>query len=74
MSLSMKNNKFARLISIFISLSLFLSSSFAQIIPDSSTSLSNQPLILKSPNDALIVNIVTPNSKGVSFNEYYGLK
>ena len=71
MSLSMKNNKFARLISIFISLSLFLSSSFAQIIPDSSTSLSNQPLILKSPNDALIVNIVTPNSKGVSFNEYY---
>ena len=67
----MKNNKFARLISIFISLSLFLSSSFAQIIPDSSASLSNQPLILKSPNDALIVNIVTPNNKGVSFNEYY---
>ena len=71
MSLSMKNNKFARLISIFISLSLFLSSSFAQIIPDSSAPLSNQPLILKSPNDALIVNIVTPNNKGVSFNEYY---
>ncbi|MGH1601747.1 filamentous hemagglutinin N-terminal domain-containing protein, partial [Campylobacter majalis] len=42
----------------------------ANIIPDSSAAKSNQPVILKAKNEALIVNIVTPNNKGISFNEY----
>ncbi|WP_229933699.1 filamentous hemagglutinin N-terminal domain-containing protein, partial [Campylobacter majalis] len=44
--------------------------SLANIIPDPSAAKSNQPVILKAKNEALIVNIVTPNHKGISFNEY----
>ncbi|MGG7074604.1 filamentous hemagglutinin N-terminal domain-containing protein, partial [Campylobacter sp. 9BO] len=44
--------------------------SLANIIPDLSAAKSNQPVILKANNEALIVNIVTPNNKGISFNEY----
>ncbi|MBE3609446.1 filamentous hemagglutinin N-terminal domain-containing protein [Campylobacter californiensis] len=55
---------------IFIIISLFISQILAQIIPDKSASQSNQPAISKSSNNAFIVNIVTPNNKGISFNEY----
>ena len=59
-----------QLLSIFIELSLIVQTCFANIISDPSAAKSNQPVILKANNEALIVNIVTPNNKGISFNEY----
>ncbi|WP_445143059.1 filamentous hemagglutinin N-terminal domain-containing protein, partial [Campylobacter sp.] len=47
-----------------------MSKSLAEIIADPNSNKSNQPVILNSPNNTLIVNIVTPNEKGISFNEY----
>ncbi|PPB51189.1 two-partner secretion domain-containing protein [Campylobacter hyointestinalis] len=59
-----------QLLSIFTALSLIVQTCLANIIPDLSAAKSNQPVILKANNEALIVNIVTPNNKGISFNEY----
>ncbi|MBR8464166.1 filamentous hemagglutinin N-terminal domain-containing protein, partial [Campylobacter sp. faydin G-24] len=63
-------NFLKQLLSIFISISLLVSTSLANIIADPTAHKSHQSVILKAKNDALIVNIVTPNSKGISFNEY----
>ncbi|MCI6989057.1 MAG: filamentous hemagglutinin N-terminal domain-containing protein [Campylobacter sp.] len=44
--------------------------STAQILPDKNAPISNQPTILKTPNNAIQIDIVKPNSKGISINEY----
>ena len=57
-------------ISFIVSLSLLVVNSFAGIISDPAAAKSNQPAIIKAPNEATVVNITTPNNKGISFNEY----
>ena len=57
-------------ISFIVSLSLLVVNSFAGIISDPAAAKANQPAILKAPNEATVVNITTPNNKGISFNEY----
>jgi filamentous hemagglutinin len=49
---------------------LMSSSALAQIVPDSSAPRSQQPLVLRAPNDTLLVNIQTPGKSGVSHNTY----
>ena len=56
--------------SFIVSLSLLVINSFAGIISDPAAAKSNQPAILKAPNEATVVNITIPNNKGISFNEY----
>ncbi|MGB2553052.1 hemagglutinin repeat-containing protein [Campylobacter sp. MOP51] len=55
---------------IFVGISFVLSRSLGEIIADPNSNKANQPLILNSPNSTTIINIVTPNEKGISFNEY----
>ena len=49
---------------------LFPNLSLAEILADTNVPKSNQPTILKTPNNAIQVDIVKPNNKGVSINEY----
>ena len=44
--------------------------SFAEILPDKNSPIASRPTILKTPNNAIQVDIVKPNNKGVSINEY----
>ena len=59
-------------ISIIISFSLIFTPtfSFADILPDKNSPIASRPTILKTPNNAIQVDIVKPNNKGVSINEY----
>ena len=59
-------------ISMAISFSLIFAPtfSFAEILPDKNSNIANQPTILKTPNNAIQVDIVKPDNKGVSINEY----
>ena len=59
-------------ISMVISFSLIITPtfSFAEILPDKNSNIANQPTILKTPNNAIQVDIVKPDNKGVSINEY----
>lgn len=40
------------------------------ILSDKNAPASHQPTILKTPNNVLVIDITTPNSKGISINEY----
>ena len=58
-------------LNIILSLTLlFPNLSLAEILADTNVPKSNQPTILKTPNNAIQVDIVKPNNKGVSINEY----
>ncbi|ABS51217.1 two-partner secretion domain-containing protein [Campylobacter hominis] len=59
-------------ISMAISFSLIFTPtfSFAEILPDKNSPIASRPTILKTPNNAIQVDIVKPNNKGVSINEY----
>lgn len=59
-------------ISMVISFSLIFTPtfSFAEILPDKNSPIASRPTILKTPNNAIQVDIVKPNNKGVSINEY----
>ena len=58
-------------LNIILSLTLlFPNISLAEILADTNAPKSNQPTILKTPNNAIQVDIVKPNNKGVSINEY----
>lgn len=58
-------------LNIILSLTLlFPNLSYSEILPDKNSPIANQPTILKTPNNAIQVDIVKPNNKGVSINEY----
>ncbi|MCR4941363.1 MAG: filamentous hemagglutinin N-terminal domain-containing protein, partial [Campylobacter sp.] len=72
-----KNNKKLKfidkkgLISLSVSVSLiFPNFIFADIIADPNAPMAHQPTVLRTPNNAVQVDITKPTSKGVSVNEF----